>query len=102
MLIEDIGPVAEQGDRDDELWVINNVTVGGIPYFDMYKSCLHQCLASLGQNESILRGVAYQIGSECCTCTVVRVWHSVPLLLRLVTGYINNVPEFKWGLTAPF
>ena len=30
MLIEDIGAVAEQGDRDDELWVINNVTVGGV------------------------------------------------------------------------
>ena len=42
--IEDIGAVAEQGDRDDELWVINNVTVGGVPYFDMYKSCL-QCKA---------------------------------------------------------
>ena len=27
-------------DRDDELWMINDVTVGGIPYFDMYKSCL--------------------------------------------------------------
>jgi hypothetical protein len=25
--IEDIGAVAEQGDRDDELWVINNITV---------------------------------------------------------------------------
>ena len=42
--IEDIGAVAEQGDRDDELWVINNVTVAGVPYFDMYKSCL-QCKA---------------------------------------------------------
>ena len=40
MLFEDIGTVAEQGDRDDELWVINHVTVGGVPYFDMYKLCL--------------------------------------------------------------
>ena len=40
----DIGAVAEQGDRDDELWVINNVTVAGVPYFDTYKSCL-QCKA---------------------------------------------------------
>lgn len=32
--IGDIGAVAEQGDRDDELWVINNVTVAGVPYFD--------------------------------------------------------------------
>ena len=42
--IGDIGAVAEQGDRDDELWVINNVTVAGVPYFDTYKSCL-QCKA---------------------------------------------------------
>ena len=42
--IEDIGAVAEQGDKDDELWVINNVTVAGVPYFDTYKSCL-QCKA---------------------------------------------------------
>ena len=42
ILIGDIGAVAEQGDRDDELWVINNVTVAGVPYFDMYKLCL-QC-----------------------------------------------------------
>ena len=34
------GAVAEEGDRDDELWVINNVTVAGVPYFDTYKSCL--------------------------------------------------------------
>ncbi|CAI8048722.1 hypothetical protein GBAR_LOCUS26852 [Geodia barretti] len=33
--IEDIGAVIEQGDRDDELWVINNVTVASVPYFDM-------------------------------------------------------------------
>ena len=32
--IEDIGAVAEQGDRDDEVWVINDVTVA---YFDTYK-----------------------------------------------------------------
>ena len=38
----DIGAVAEQRDRDDELWVINDVTVAGVPYFDTYKSCL-QC-----------------------------------------------------------
>ena len=43
--IGDIGAVAEQGDRDDELWVINNVTVASVPYFDMYKSCL-QCKAT--------------------------------------------------------
>ena len=36
--------MAEQGDRDDELWAINNVTVAGVPYFDTYKSCL-QCKA---------------------------------------------------------
>ena len=30
-----IGAVIKQGDRDDELWVINNVTVAGVPYFDM-------------------------------------------------------------------
>ena len=42
--IGDIGAVAEQGDRDDELWVINSVTVAGVPYFDTYKSCL-QCKA---------------------------------------------------------
>ena len=42
--IENIGAVAEQADRDDELWVINNVTVAGVPYFDRYKSCL-QCKA---------------------------------------------------------
>ena len=42
--IGDIGAVAEQGDRDDELWVIDDVTVAGVPYFDMYKSCL-QCKA---------------------------------------------------------
>ena len=41
--IEDIGAVAEQGDRDDELWVINNVTVA---YFDTYESCL-QCKARI-------------------------------------------------------
>ena len=40
----DIGAAAEQGDRDDELWVINNVTVAGVPYFDTYKLCL-QCKA---------------------------------------------------------
>ena len=42
--IGDIVAVAEQGDRDDELWVINNVTVAGVPYFDTCKSCL-QCKA---------------------------------------------------------
>ena len=42
--IGDIGAVAEQGDRDDELWAINNVTVAGVTYFDTYKSCL-QCKA---------------------------------------------------------
>jgi len=42
--IEDRGRVAEKGERDDELWVINNVTVAGVPYFDTYKSCL-QCKA---------------------------------------------------------
>ena len=41
--IGDIGAVAEQGDRDDELWVINDVTVAGVLYFDTYKSCL-QCV----------------------------------------------------------
>ena len=44
--IGDKGAVAEQGDRDDELWVINNVTVAGVPYFDTYKSCL-QCKATV-------------------------------------------------------
>ena len=42
--IGDMGAVAEQGDRDDELLVINNVTVADVPYFDTYKSCL-QCKA---------------------------------------------------------
>ena len=42
--IENIGAVAEQADRDDELWVINDITVAGVPYFDRYKSCL-QCKA---------------------------------------------------------
>ena len=42
--IVDIGAVTEHGDRDDELWVINNITVAGVPYFDRYKSCL-QCKA---------------------------------------------------------
>ena len=37
--IMDIGAVAEQGDRDDELWVINDVTVAGVPYFDTYLQC---------------------------------------------------------------
>ena len=41
--IGDIGAVAEQGDRDDEEWVINNMRVAGVPYFDTYKSCL-QCV----------------------------------------------------------
>ena len=35
--IGDIGAVAEQGDRDDKLWVINDVTVAGVPYFNTYK-----------------------------------------------------------------
>ena len=34
--IEDIGAVVDQGDRDDEMWVISDITVA------MYKSCL-QC-----------------------------------------------------------
>ena len=38
--IEDIGAVAGQGDRDDELLVISNVTVAGVLYFDTYKSSL--------------------------------------------------------------
>ena len=44
--IEDIGAVAEQGNRDDKLWVISNVTVTGVrgPYFETNKSCL-QCKA---------------------------------------------------------
>ena len=42
--IEDIGAVAEQGNRDDGLWVINNVIVVGVSYFDTYKSFL-QCKA---------------------------------------------------------
>ena len=44
VLIDDLGVVVEEGDRDDELWVIDDVTVGGVPYFDTYKSCL-QCKA---------------------------------------------------------
>ena len=43
-VIEDIGAVAVQGDRDNEPWVIKDVTVGGVPYFDTYKSRL-QCKA---------------------------------------------------------
>jgi len=43
--VGDIGAVAEQGDRDDELWVID-LTVAGVPYFDTYKSSL-QCKARL-------------------------------------------------------
>ena len=31
--VGDIGTMAKQGDRNDELWVIN-VTVAGVPYFD--------------------------------------------------------------------
>ena len=42
--IGDIGAVVEQGNRDDELWVINSVTVAGVPYFNTYKLCL-QCKA---------------------------------------------------------
>ena len=51
--IEDIGAVAEQGDRDDKLWVINNVTVAGVPYFDTYKSCL-QCKARVKPHSDCL------------------------------------------------
>ena len=43
VLIDDLAVVVEEGDRDDELWVIDDVTVGGVPYFDTYKSCL-QCV----------------------------------------------------------
>ena len=41
---EDLGAEPEQGDKDDKLWVINNVTVADVLYFDTYKSCL-QCKA---------------------------------------------------------
>ncbi len=54
--IEDIGTVAEQGDRYDELWVIKNVTVAGVPYFDTYKSCL-QCNARVEPHTESLGNV---------------------------------------------
>ena len=41
--IEGIGAVVEgKEDRDDELWVIDDVTVAEVPYFDTYKSCKAQ------------------------------------------------------------
>ena len=42
IVIDGLGVVVEEGDRDDELWVIDDVTVGGVSYFDTYKPCL-QC-----------------------------------------------------------
>ena len=51
--IEDIGGVAEKTE-DNELYVIKNVTVGGVPYFDTYKSCL-QCKARV-EPETEARG----------------------------------------------
>lgn len=38
--IDDVGPVNETPEEEDELWVINNATVAGVPHFDLYKSCL--------------------------------------------------------------
>ena len=51
--IDDIGAVAEKPDKEDELWVIKNVTVAGVPYFDTYKSCL-QCKARVEPNSERL------------------------------------------------
>ena len=50
---EDLGAVAEQGDKDDELWVINNITVPGVLYFDTYKSC-QQCKSRVEQQTQCL------------------------------------------------
>ena len=51
--IDDIGAVAEKPDKEDELWVIKNVTVAGVPYFDTYKSGL-QCKARVEPNSERL------------------------------------------------
>ena len=40
-------------EEEDELWVINNATVVGVPYFDSYKSCF-QCKARVEPNSDRL------------------------------------------------
>ena len=42
--IDDIGSVVEQSKEDEDLLVIKNVAIIGVPYLETYKSCL-QCKA---------------------------------------------------------
>ena len=51
--IDDVRPVNERPEEEDKLWVINNTTVAGVPYFDSYKSCL-QCKARVEPNSDRL------------------------------------------------
>ena len=44
ILIDDIGVVVERSDDEDEISVIKNVTIIGVPHLDKYKACL-QCKA---------------------------------------------------------
>ena len=48
-----MGPVTETPEEEDELWVINNATVAGVPYFDVYKPCL-QCKTRVEPNSDSL------------------------------------------------
>lgn len=42
--IDDIGVVAERSDGEDEITMIKNITIIGVPHLDKYKGCL-QCKA---------------------------------------------------------
>ena len=52
--IDDIGGVVEQTKEDEELLLIQNVSIVGIPYLDTYKSCL-KCKARVEPQTPPLR-----------------------------------------------
>ena len=96
--IGDIGAVAEQGDRDDKLWVINNVTVAGVPYFDTYKSCL-QCKARVEPHTERL--------GKCSKCMMMQRFdictqHTTVKLMLLYDddGEKRTVFAFAYGETV--
>ena len=98
--IEDIGAVAEQRERNDELWVINNVTVAGVPYFDTYKSCL-QCKARVEPHTDYL-GKCSKMDCMMMQRFDLCPQHTTPKLMLLYDddGEQRTVFAFAYGETV--
>ena len=80
ILIEDIGAVTELGDRDNELWVINVVTVGGsLTSTHTNPACSARLESShtLNISANILRSIS--LAMVCCGQIIPLHHHAVHL-----------------------